>query len=298
MQDPSISPGNLPQLSSLSQQRVRRGSQSPKNMSYQQDARPEPENTQSHRNPSMDPHSSPSAAMAPARSNTMSWQQRPSSRGSAATRSRPLSMAVSENTAARSPRASIEPLSGNNTAISRNEIMRSLGAKDPTYFKQTEERGHGSAAFRRNQADVAPESSPVAEAMRLPGMSRETSAEPEKRFSPPVSVRSTSPSIGMYYMAESTIIRGIAHSGTKTSEAQDHQMAFFWRAQTWQMTNSSIADLGISHRRLNSRRLRLGTQILQLSVAFVYKRYTFSIANSKQSTLRTPFVRDEHLTIG
>lgn len=129
-------------------------------------------------------------------------------------------------------------------------------------------------------------------------MSKETSAEPEKRFSPPVSVRSTSPSIGMYYMDESTIIRDIAHNGTKTSEAQDHQMAFFWRAQTWQMTNSSIADLGISHRRLNSRRLRLGTQILQLSVAFVYKKYTFSIANSKQSTLRTPFVRDKHLTIG
>lgn len=136
-------------------------------------------------------------------------------------RTRPLSVVASENNAARSPMASIEPSSGDNMAISKNEIMRSLGAKDPTYFKQTEERGHGSAAFRRNQADVMPGNSPVAEAMRLPGMSRETSAEPEKRSSPPGSVRSISPSAGMYDVAESTIIGSNAQNETAIKGVQD-----------------------------------------------------------------------------
>lgn len=141
---------------------------------------------------------SPNAAMAPSRSNTLSWQQRPTSRGLTGPRSRPLSMVVSENGASRSPRQSAEPEHAppKDDNMSRSQIAQSLGAKDPTWFRQNQERGQGSAAYRRNQDDPS-DIAPMTGSMRLLGMSRESTAEPESRMSPPPeSVRSNSPSVG------------------------------------------------------------------------------------------------------
>lgn len=137
---------------------------------------------------------SPSAAIAPSRAGTLSWQQRPSSRGSTGSSSRPLSMVPSENNASNSPRAATDSAPTTDSRMSRNQISQSLGSKDPTWFKQTQDRGVGSAAFRRNQDDLSDTASTMGN-RRLPGMSRESTAEPEDRMSPaPDSVRSASSS--------------------------------------------------------------------------------------------------------
>ena len=48
------------------------------------------------------------------------------------------------------------------------------------WFRQTADRGVGSAAFRRNQEDPLRETIPTGDKMRLPGMARESTVEPEK----------------------------------------------------------------------------------------------------------------------
>lgn len=142
---------------------------------------------------------SPQAAAPSARTGTLSWQQRPSSRGSAGSRTRPLSMLVSEKDAARSSRQSAEPPAVRDDDMSMAQIAQSLGSRDPSWFRQTQERGTGSAALRRNQVEDTPDMAPATENIRLPGMSRESTAEPESRESrmspPPESVRSSTTSI-------------------------------------------------------------------------------------------------------
>lgn len=71
-------------------------------------------------------------------------------------------------------------------SMSRSDIAQSLGSKDPTWFKQTQDRGHGSAAYRRNleEGDGSDTSSRTG-SMRMPGMSRECTAEPESEITPP-----------------------------------------------------------------------------------------------------------------
>ncbi|KAL8773326.1 MAG: hypothetical protein Q9209_001720 [Squamulea sp. 1 TL-2023] len=140
---------------------------------------------------------SPSTAMAPSRAGTLSWQQRPTSRGSTGQRARPLSQFAAENNASRSPRASVEPPSTIERELSKDEIAESLGSKDPTWFRQTPERGLGSAAYRRNQDESMSDTLSSTGSMRLPGMSRELTVEPERQGSPASeSIRSLSPSRG------------------------------------------------------------------------------------------------------
>lgn len=64
---------------------------------------------------------------------------------------------------------------------SRKDIAASLAQKDPTWFRQTQDRGTGSAAFRKNQVEDSPE--PLqSTSMRLPGMSQ--AREPSKSPTP------------------------------------------------------------------------------------------------------------------
>ena len=136
---------------------------------------------------------SPSAAMAPSRAGSVSWQQRPTSRGSTGARSRPLSMVASENNASKSPRTVASSAAGEENGGSRAQIAQSLASKDPSWFKQTTDRGIGSAAFRKNQEDEIPDTASI-RSMRLPGMSRESAAEPSRVTSPsPESTRASSP---------------------------------------------------------------------------------------------------------
>ncbi|KAL8739542.1 MAG: hypothetical protein Q9184_008588, partial [Pyrenodesmia sp. 2 TL-2023] len=132
--------------------------------------------------------------MPPSRSGTLSWQQRPTSRGSTGPRARPLSQIAAENSTSKSPRTSADTPSTGEPEMSREQIADSLGSKDPAWFRQTHERGLGSAAYRRNQEESMSDTATLA-GMRLPGMSRESTMEPERQGSPvSESVRSISPS--------------------------------------------------------------------------------------------------------
>ena len=126
------------------------------------------------------PSDPPSSVVPLSRSGTLSWQQRPSSRGTIAGRNRPLSMVATENHAARSPRASAEPAPIDNEASSRSEIAQSLGAKDPAFFRQTEDRGLESAAYRKTQADNVINMASGGGSRRLPGLAKDPSLEQVK----------------------------------------------------------------------------------------------------------------------
>ncbi|KAI4194326.1 MAG: hypothetical protein LQ348_002663 [Seirophora lacunosa] len=140
-------------------------------------------------------NTSSSTAMPLSRSGTLSWQQRPTSRGSTAPRARPLSQIAAENNTSRSTRASVEPPAADEQEMSRGQVEKLLGSKDPAWFKQNEERGHRSAAYRRSEMDATSDTPSTRGSTRLPGMSRESTAEPERQSSPILeSVRSISPS--------------------------------------------------------------------------------------------------------
>ncbi|KAI1777619.1 hypothetical protein F4818DRAFT_319692 [Hypoxylon cercidicola] len=108
----------------------------------------------------------------------LSWQKRPNSQISERSRSRPLSMVAAENAARNSPS---EPTSATET-ISRDQISLALSSKDPSWFRQTADRGTSSAAYRRNQVeDNQPVDMSLASA-QLPGMSRVPSSEIAREF--------------------------------------------------------------------------------------------------------------------
>ncbi len=99
--------------------------------------------------------------------------------------------------------------------ISRKDIAQSLGSKDPTWFRQTEDRGVGSAAFRRNQGDAASNTISVSGRRQLPGMSRESTPEPEKSPIPAMTRGiSTSPSQDVSSLAASRL--GDRYSSTSS----------------------------------------------------------------------------------
>lgn len=64
------------------------------------------------------------------------------------------------------------------TTPSRASITQSLGSKDPTWFRQTSDRGVASPAYRKAQGSetISTEGNP-----RLPGLGRERSAESERQ---------------------------------------------------------------------------------------------------------------------
>ncbi|KAJ9613262.1 hypothetical protein H2200_003204 [Cladophialophora chaetospira] len=136
-----------------------------------------------HEEPSLP--SPPANATALSRSGTLSWNQRPLSRGGAL-RSRPLSVASipdlgPSTQVAGQPKAEEE--------ISRKDIAASLGAKDPTWFRQTADRGIGSAAYRKNESDAETGPAFTSRGMKLPGMSKSVEGssskeEPEKATPP------------------------------------------------------------------------------------------------------------------
>lgn len=79
--------------------------------------------------------------------------------------------------------------------VSRDQIAQALGSKDPSWFKQTADRGQGSAAYRRNQEDSASDTASMTGSMRLPSMLGRSVAEAADEVGPlPERVRSISPS--------------------------------------------------------------------------------------------------------
>ncbi|KAI5924867.1 hypothetical protein F4810DRAFT_661719 [Camillea tinctor] len=110
----------------------------------------------------------------------LSWQKRPNSQASDSSRSRPLSMLAAEN-AARTTTPS-EPASATSAAetASKDQIASALSSKDPSWFRQTADRGATSAAYRRSQVEDAPTADMSTLRTQLPGMSRMGSQESSK----------------------------------------------------------------------------------------------------------------------
>ena len=132
----------------------------------------------------------------PSRAGTLSWQQRPTSRGSIGARASPLSQMATEDNATKALQATSGLNDKDEKSMSKTRIARSLESKDPAWFRQTEDRGTGSAAYRRNQEDSMVEASSIPEKMKLPGLSPGPSDELGKELNPPPqSVRSTPTSV-------------------------------------------------------------------------------------------------------
>ena len=133
------------------------------------------------------------ASMTLGRAGTLSWQQRRSSPGSAGTVSQPVSVAATDASPLQPQREGEYKARVDDSVTSRSQIAQSLGSKDPTWFKQTQDRGSGSAAYRRNQDEFL-DDQPKSGSISLPGMSRESVTKSESRMDTSLdSVRSGSP---------------------------------------------------------------------------------------------------------
>lgn len=137
-----------------------------------------------------------STALKSKRMGTLSWQQRHPPGGSTKARSRTLSAVSTDNGATQL--LVEEPLS-------RNQIAQSLPLKDPTWFRQTEDRGFGSAGYRRNKDENGLEAIISNGRTRFPGLSRDTSLEPESHSDPASEpIRSASPLMDASVLNESS----------------------------------------------------------------------------------------------
>ncbi|CAG8957395.1 hypothetical protein HYFRA_00010821 [Hymenoscyphus fraxineus] len=159
---------------------------------------------------------SPSSAM-PSRNSPLSWQRRPSTQSSDPSKSRPLSRGAMEN-AARSPKtlSPREPTSATAEASpSREQIAQSLSDKDPSWFRQTADRGMNSPAYRRTQVedDARSDHGQNSPRVPMPGMLREASLEKpaEDSTSRPSSPRRNtihggSPKRGSYHSHSKSVV--------------------------------------------------------------------------------------------
>ncbi|KAL2213355.1 hypothetical protein CC79DRAFT_1327219 [Sarocladium strictum] len=127
---------------------------------------------------------------ASARGSPLSWQRRPTSRGG----TRPLSMVAAQNATQRSLAGTQEqqPASATEPSFSKDQIAQALGSKDPAWFRQTADRGQGSAAYRRNQVEDEDRLDMSSVKAQLPGMAADTPTAREPK-SPPAASKLMSP---------------------------------------------------------------------------------------------------------
>lgn len=94
-----------------------------------------------------------------------------------------------------SPRQSRERVDLAESEIkSHSEIAHALESKDVSWFRQTPDRAVGSLALRKN-VEILSDVSPISGAVQLPGLSRESTTEPERLSNLDIgSERSRSPS--------------------------------------------------------------------------------------------------------
>jgi hypothetical protein len=82
-------------------------------------------------------------------------------------------MVAAQNATQRSLAASPDshPQSATDTTFSRDQIAQALGSKDPAWFRQTADRGQGSAAYRKNQVEDDDRLDMSSVKAQLPGLS-------------------------------------------------------------------------------------------------------------------------------
>ncbi|KAJ5765148.1 hypothetical protein N7520_004707 [Penicillium odoratum] len=111
-------------------------------------------------------------AMSRSRAGTLSWQQRPSSRDFA-------NRSPGSTSPTRSSHLRNASTASEEKGMSRASIALSLSSKDPSWIRQTPDRGLGSPAFLKSEersespVDLGP-------SRQLPGMNHESAVEPEK----------------------------------------------------------------------------------------------------------------------
>lgn len=110
-------------------------------------------------------------ATAAQRASQLSWQRR-----STRSNSRPLSVVAARNAAATHESGAEEPPSPTQP-LSKDQIAKSLGSKDASWFRQTADRGADSAAYRRNQVEDDDRLDMSSLSAQLPGMASENSGE-------------------------------------------------------------------------------------------------------------------------
>ncbi|EHK15632.1 uncharacterized protein TRIVIDRAFT_39161 [Trichoderma virens Gv29-8] len=110
-------------------------------------------------------------ATASQRASQLSWQRR-----TTRSNSRPLSVVAARNAAATYDSAVEEPPSPTQP-LSKDQIAKSLGSKDASWFRQTADRGADSAAYRRNQVEDDDRLDMSSLSAQLPGMTSESSGE-------------------------------------------------------------------------------------------------------------------------
>ena len=106
----------------------------------------------------------------PRRSGTLSWQQRPRKNLSDLPQASSATLNSPTNTPLQSAASATTEPSGSSQEPSKNHIIQSLGSKDPSWFRQTEDRAGASAAFRKSRDANSTENSSWSAATRLPGM--------------------------------------------------------------------------------------------------------------------------------
>lgn len=122
------------------------------------------------------------------RSGTLSWQQRPSSRGLTSgfgsVRSRPLSGSRPQSREHESPVQGSPSKDDDNP--SRKDIAASLATRDPAWFRQTQDRGLSSAAYRKSEQDDQQDQTHSMRGQRLPGMTDRADDPREASSMPPL----------------------------------------------------------------------------------------------------------------
>lgn len=135
----------------------------------------------------------PADATSLSRSGTLSWNQRPTSRVAGSVRARPQSVASIPDTFTDLVATSTQKPP---EEMSRKDIAASLASKDPAWFRQTADRGIGSAAYRKNEFDSDATTSFTNRGVKLPGMSKDSTAvavsEPQKPTPPPSPLKTVS----------------------------------------------------------------------------------------------------------
>lgn len=112
---------------------------------------------------------SPDIMKSPALGRPLSWKQRPTSRDLGSPAPIALKPATEEEKPAKDTRTADEE----DDMVSRAQIAQSLSSKDPSFFRQTSDRGESSRAYRRAHNSSLSEASTSRPNVKLPGLNRE-----------------------------------------------------------------------------------------------------------------------------
>ncbi|KAM5447895.1 hypothetical protein MaudCBS49596_005690 [Microsporum audouinii] len=112
---------------------------------------------------------SPDIMKSPALGRPLSWKQRPTSRDLGSPAPIALKPATEEEKPAKDTRTADEE----DDMVSRTQIAQSLSSKDPSFFRQTSDRGESSRAYRRAHNSSLSEASTSRPNVKLPGLNRE-----------------------------------------------------------------------------------------------------------------------------